>query len=561
MAYSIGIASGLLSGLSGLPRGMQQASEEEMARERLGLGQQQIDLQRDIQNRLAKQFEESKYLEVPTPAIPAGYGTPGLGGTTRIRTELLPTLSQMRGDEMRQERESKQGAALALALKPLAERNPELKPLIDALGTGAGAQTIAPLFEKVAGAEQARQDRLTNQRLMAGALAQANPDLARQLFPEAFTPPPPATPARIMPTGGEPSPSVPLAQQPTVQAAGGDLGAAIANLATQAQGLPGVPAPTTKPVESRPAYRPPTLAFGGKEGLRVTMNPTPEPTIAPEYLKAEQALQALEDAGVPETDPRYIRAAKHLDRLKPMAVQEGGGIGGPSGQPTIRSPLPARTPEGRLKDFEAIDLAQGQLNEMLRLAPTVQLPQIAGGLAPWVNSIIQTGKVGPIPIPEAIRGTLSDDQNRFLALLLDYADQVLRLRSGAQINEQEFRRMLGFLASPDVTPQVIVQRLMLQQDFLKAKRGAMENALRSGGYRVPGASVPSLAPQQGAAPPLVPEVPAQPAPQPGLLQRALPFLFGGGGSQGKVRVRAPDGKTGTWDLSKGPVPPGYQRLE
>lgn len=32
-------------------------------------------------------------------------------------------------------------------------------------------------------------------------------------------------------------------------------------------------------------------------------------------------------------------------------------------------------------------------------------------------------------------------------------------------------------------------------------------------------------------------------------------------SKGKVRVQAPDGTPGTWDLSKGPVPPGFKRIK
>jgi hypothetical protein len=224
--------------------------------------------------------------------------------------------------------------------------------------------------------------------------------------------------------------------------------------------------------------------------------------------------------------------------------------------------IPQRTPEGQIKDFSAIDLAQGQLNEMLRLAPKVNLPQIAGGLAPWVNSIAQTGKVGPIPVPPEVSGTLTPEQNRFLAMLQDYADQVLRLRSGAQINEQEFKRMLGFLASPDVRPDVLMERLRLQQDFLRAKREGLGATLQGAGYRVPPPMAPSFTPPAGAPAPI--EVPgAAPPPQPSLLQRILPGLFGTPQApiqQGKVRVRAPDGRTGNWDLSRGPIPPGYTRI-
>lgn len=36
---------------------------------------------------------------------------------------------------------------------------------------------------------------------------------------------------------------------------------------------------------------------------------------------------------------------------------------------------------------------------------------------------------------------------------------------------------------------------------------------------------------------------------------------GAGGGQGKVRVIAPDGTKGTWDLSRGPIPPGFKQAQ
>lgn len=40
-----------------------------------------------------------------------------------------------------------------------------------------------------------------------------------------------------------------------------------------------------------------------------------------------------------------------------------------------------------------------------------------------------------------------------------------------------------------------------------------------------------------------------------------PPTKGAGKETGKVRVQAPDGSTGTWDLSKGPVPKGFKRIQ
>lgn len=154
--------------------------------------------------------------------------------------------------------------------------------------------------------------------------------------------------------------------------------------------------------------------------------------------------------------------------------------------------VPARTPEGQLKNLESLTLAKSYIAELKDLAPKVDLPNIVGGLQPWVNQIKQTGKVGPVPVPPELVGTLTAEQERFLALVQDYADTVLRMRSGAQINEQEFARMLGFLASPSVRPETFIARLTLQDDLLDAKGKAIRAVLEGAGYRVPTLTPPKL---------------------------------------------------------------------
>ena len=64
-----------------------------------------------------------------------------------------------------------------------------------------------------------------------------------------------------------------------------------------------------------------------------------------------------------------------------------------------------------------------------------------------MREALDPGAAHPIALPQDMLQKLTPDQERFLTLVQDYADTVLRLRSGAQINEQEFQRMLSFLTN------------------------------------------------------------------------------------------------------------------
>lgn len=129
--------------------------------------------------------------------------------------------------------------------------------------------------------------------------------------------------------------------------------------------------------------------------------------------------------------------------------------------------------------------ASRMIGDLQDLAGRVDLAKITGGLRPVFNEMAQTGKYEGIPIPEGLRPQLTTDEMEFLALLADYADNVLRTKSGAQINEQEFRRMLGFLASEQATPDTVRARLALQDRRLDQQIESLETAWRLMGLRPP----------------------------------------------------------------------------
>jgi len=237
-----------------------------------------------------------------------------------------------------------------------------------------------------------------------------------------------------------------------------------------------------------------------------------------EILKLQKLRQEVEQGKMPSLTGDIVnrlRATPGVDPRNPTPEQVAKAITDHEAALTARAvdaarqqglaaaQIPARTPVEQQKATESIVSARSQMTELARLAPAVNLPSLVGGIRPWANQIIQTGKIGPIPIPA---GSLTPEQNRFLALVQDYADSVLRLRSGAQINEQEFQRMLAFLMQPGVTADVFTARMQLQDDLLRVKQEIQAEVLRQSGYRAPSMPPPSMSP----GPPKVIDVEREP---------------------------------------------------
>lgn len=158
--------------------------------------------------------------------------------------------------------------------------------------------------------------------------------------------------------------------------------------------------------------------------------------------------------------------------------------------------IPQRTPIEMMKDMRITAMARAQITELRRLSvlPSVRLDQVMGGLRPWFNQVAETGKVSIMPVSPESFGGLNTDERRLLAVARDYVDSVLRMRSGASINEAEYERMLTFLPTETVTPTTFMTRLGSQDDLLRAKDDTTRQMLSTGGYRVPSIPLPSLAP-------------------------------------------------------------------
>jgi hypothetical protein len=185
------------------------------------------------------------------------------------------------------------------------------------------------------------------------------------------------------------------------------------------------------------------------------------------------------DAGVIPPDNLVRAAVVEADKV---AEQRAASV------QLLAAGVPQRTPVETMRRIEDIDVAQGYVDEIKRLIPSVRLDKVVGGLRPVLNEKIQTGRLGFIPLPESVTKQLTPDENRFLSLVQDYADSILRVRSGAAITEGEMKRMVGFIPEQSATPQAFLARLDLQRDLLQSRREIIRNVTSESGYRVPPAS-------------------------------------------------------------------------
>jgi hypothetical protein len=164
-------------------------------------------------------------------------------------------------------------------------------------------------------------------------------------------------------------------------------------------------------------------------------------------------------------------------------------------------------PLGEQKVFRDIENNDRTLKELDALADQVDLNKLVGGIRPWINGIAQKWGRSPGPMPEgqsigtpAVKGAMTDKEQRFLALLAQYSDNIMRQRSGAAVGVKEMERMMTFLPNQGVTPQAVRTRFTLARDLNTQAGEAELQRMRqfgydTGTYQTPGRNV---APAPGA---------------------------------------------------------------
>ena len=146
----------------------------------------------------------------------------------------------------------------------------------------------------------------------------------------------------------------------------------------------------------------------------------------------------------------------------------------PLGQPTgFGKPTPAGEID-KLANLDALKQNIVSIKELYKMDTPEERKN-------WVGPV--AGRIGAIE--EKYTGTASDDQVRFYAYVRDVKDALLRARSGAQINEQEYKRLVNFLPDETSPEQTFKSRVKRFDEALDTIIASKTNALSRGGYGNP----------------------------------------------------------------------------
>jgi len=203
-----------------------------------------------------------------------------------------------------------------------------------------------------------------------------------------------------------------------------------------------------------------------------------EATEGTEYktFLAEGRRQGRSDADLlKEWNERMLRRGTTIN-LTPTSeglvpfISRGAGVG-TVGTPTgLGKPIP----EGSVKEIGGLETVLENINKIKRLYG-YDTPKEHKD---WVGPV--SGRYGSIQ--ERFLGSATPDQSKFYAYVRDNQDALLRARSGAQINEQEYNRLVNFLPDPNLPAPTFKARLERFEDETRIILSKKRSALAEGGY-------------------------------------------------------------------------------
>lgn len=209
------------------------------------------------------------------------------------------------------------------------------------------------------------------------------------------------------------------------------------------------------------------LAIKRKFGSSYLKDPT-KTIEADKWLASDEGKQFVRDAR-DDLTPQSITYLQTDEGYVP-AVTKGIGIG------TTKAPtgLGKPTPPGAAEKIGGIE---GMLNDIKSVKSLYKFGT-KEEQANWVGPV--SGRWGTIE--EKYTGTATDEQVQFYSYVRDMQDALLRARSGAQINEQEFKRLAGFLPDVNVPAPTFKARLIRFEKELNNVLETKKKALVEGGY-------------------------------------------------------------------------------
>lgn len=497
MAGGLGFLAGLGTAAEGLPAGVAAA-------QKLALQQGQLDeTQREhlASERLADEARLTdvvplfKTLGLPLSGVGAAVGQ----GSMKVPTALAPVLLTKTLADQEQQKTLARGTMMAQALErqhgtpvtsPAGETTYQITdPYIASVAQQYRVGGYDPA--KHAALQEKTQEYIANQTRMRAM----GPLFEQMGLPNPYgaAPPggPPAvqagelTPPRIVPTGGlggtSGAPSLSEVSQfsqhganvaagqadnpsPDVRAAAADVGQAAQRVA-QVAGAPLASSAAASPAPSNVPKLPPGVkahldTSTGKLTFEFGQEHQPQQSV--EYVAAVNALQALEDAGVPKTDPRYVRAALRMDRLKPMPLQQGGFIAGPSGTggPLASGPTPP-VPEAVVQDIRG-------LAGIRRAAQGVQEALLDPAIDKYIGPYGQYGSTVQGKVPFAALGNVPESVVNLEQNLARIKNYTIKLITGAQMSQTEAQRIMQELPDQGTQPSIFRQKFKNTLDNIRA---------------------------------------------------------------------------------------------
>lgn len=282
-------------------------------------------------------------------------------------------------------------------------------------------------------------------------------------------------------------------------------------MADARRGMPGVPpgpAPVSAPPPQSP-YAAPAFDFGPK-GINMKMNPLPPSQPGTELVAAMKEKQALQAAGVPETDPRYKPINDRLDLYKAWVLPPGGaelkGAGsgmdrpgpGPTaqmvpGRPMATTPPPVstdaetKTASGALDWIKQARDRATQLEDYLSKLTPQQRASFAG------RTTLQGNKLASW-IPGLTSKEEQDITSAIGNLLVKFESAAGGMRAVSNVGIQERMRQIVADPTSSAGPQHLRTIAAMMEEELK-QRAAAE---AKGGRRP--ISAPPATPGPGAPP-------------------------------------------------------------